>query len=232
MVGFDLDPGELRPYSQMLQDAKDALSDLSLRQEEYNLHLHQARAKAEQLGVELREANEKLREQAIHDHLTGLYNQRYFQEMLNHQISEVRRYGTTFALLIFDIDNFKEVNDEFGHLAGDEVLKIVADQVSKLVRDCDIVCRIGGDEFGVILTHTDPRGMVILAERMRSEVAQMGLPSVSPGLAISISIGGVCCLQEDRVKEAARLVEAADRFLYRAKQGGRNRAVTGSVREA
>lgn len=163
---------------------------------------------------------EEVKSLAIRDGLTGLYNYRYFSEMLTQQVGQSRRYGWPLSLLFLDLDDFKAVNDSLGHPAGDVVLKTVAEYLTRSVRQADILCRYGGEEFVVLLPQTPPEQAVILAERLRAGIAGLRIPLPGRELKVTVSIGvaGI-----PPAEDGAGLVEAADKALYRAKQGGKNR---------
>ncbi|MEJ5329619.1 MAG: diguanylate cyclase [Desulfobaccales bacterium] len=163
---------------------------------------------------------EEVKSLAIRDGLTGLYNYRYFNEMLTQQVGQSRRYGWPLSLLFLDLDDFKAVNDSLGHPAGDTVLKTVAAYLKRSVRQADILCRYGGEEFVVLLPQTPPEQAAILAERLRAGIAELKIPLPERELAVTVSIG-VAGLPPHG--DGAGLVAAADRALYRAKQGGKNR---------
>jgi two-component system cell cycle response regulator len=162
------------------------------------------------------------------DFLTGWHNRRYLQARLMEELARARRQGSSLVCLLIDLDHFKSINDEHGHLAGDLALKEVALRVNSQVRSSDAAARYGGDEFVVLLpdaTVTQARG---LAERIRETVAATPL-EVSPGvdrqLSVSIGMAAVAPTSQDTdLKSVAeRLFSAADAALYRAKQAGRNR---------
>ena len=150
---------------------------------------------------------------AVRDGLTGLFNRRYFNELINIEINRVRRYPASLSLLMLDIDNFKIYNDTKGHPAGDELLKGAARVFRNSVRAVDIVCRYGGEEFVILLPQADKKVAQIIAERMR---VQMGLY-----LPATVSIG-IATLPDDAV-EAEQLIEKADNALYQAKKTGKNK---------
>src|SRR5690606_10693078 len=125
------------------------------------------KAKVDRLAVELIHANEKLSELVARDGLTGLYNHRRFQEALRKEVSEAARYSRPLSLILFDIYQFKRVNDTHGHLAGDAVLKNVAALAQSTFRATDLVARYGGEEFAVILTETREKEAAVAAERVR-----------------------------------------------------------------
>jgi two-component system cell cycle response regulator len=168
---------------------------------------------------------EEVKSLAIRDGLTGLYNYRYFWEMLNQQVGQSRRYGWPLSLLFLDIDNFKTVNDTLGHPQGDLVLKALAEFLASAVRQADLLCRYGGEEFVVLLPQTHAEQAVILAERLREGIACMpiGLPDQEIHITVSIGVAG---LTPDM--DGAALVKAADIALYHAKHTGKNR-VSGPV---
>ncbi|HEX8721031.1 MAG TPA: diguanylate cyclase [Pyrinomonadaceae bacterium] len=176
------------------------------------------RARARTL-IELKQYLDSCQEAAFTDHLTGLANRRRFERQLEREVARTERYGRPFCLLIVDVDNFKEVNDTYGHDAGDEVLRCVANVIQSGTRGIDTGARIGGDEFAVILPETSlERGMEV-AERLRSAVSarEAGAPcrvTASLGVAELPSCAGT----QDELRAAA------DSALYEAKRAGRDRA--------
>ncbi len=162
-----------------------------------------------------------LEEMSQRDPLTGLYNRRYLQTALEQEFNRVRRYGGQLAVLMFDIDSFKQVNDRYGHQAGDEVLRVVAVRTRQLLRKADLAARYGGEEFIVVLPNTDAAGARALAERLRHEVASAPVPFRDWRLSVTVT-AGVSELRPDTPDHEALLNEA-DIALYRGKQAGRNR---------
>jgi diguanylate cyclase (GGDEF)-like protein len=163
-----------------------------------------------------RDYREKL-EQAIRDPLTGLYNRRFFFEALNKEVHRSERYGSAVSLVIFDVDNFKGVNDMLGHATGDEVLRRVGALASRLVRPVDSVARIGGEEFALLLPETDALGALVVAERVRTAISRQG---ILPGHKLTVSAGVACCPQD--TANRAELQRKADAALYWAKRNGKN----------
>ena len=157
------------------------------------------------------------------DPLTGCHNRRGFDEHLKVEMVRARRYRRPISLMVLDIDRFKQVNDGFGHLAGDAVLRRVGEVLSTLFRTTDVVCRFGGDEFAVIFPETPRDEVMRLAERLRARVAALYAGGTGPG-AITISLG-IAAFPDD-ARGADALLLAADRALYRAKAGGRNRVAS------
>jgi len=183
---------------------------------------YQARAQAErdrQLA-HLAELNARLAALATHDELTGLYNYRFFAQRLQEEMRRSRRYQRPLALIMADIDHFKDFNDRFGHQAGNQVLRQIATAVTATTRSTDIVARYGGEEFTVILPETGLRLAGEVAEHVRSAVADQ--VSVS-GVRVTISLG-VSVYQAGDADDAA-LLRRADAALYQAKQAGRNQVV-------
>ncbi len=220
---FSIDPGEIKPFTQIMQEANDELRRLNFSYEQIVLELKQAKLNAEQLAAELKKANESLRELALRDGLTGLYNHRYFQEVLEAELSRASRYGHPLSLLFIDIDYFKKVNDTYGHPAGDSILCAVSRLLVKLVRHSDIVARYGGEEFAVIMPETDSRGARVIAQRLRRGIGQEQITYRESSISITISIGLATTDGRNPVMERKKLIESSDRALYRAKQNGRNR---------
>ncbi|OQX60674.1 hypothetical protein B5M50_00360 [candidate division KSB1 bacterium 4484_219] len=171
---------------------------------------------------ELSEARERLQQLAITDGLTGLFNYRYFREQLEHEINRAERHNLNVSLVMMDIDFFKYYNDRNGHLAGDEVLKHIANILCSNVRKIDIAARYGGEEFALILPETDKNSAVIVAEKIRKLIEDDPIPHEErqPNGKLTISMG-VSNFPDDS-RTAKGLIEIADRRLYNAKQAGRN----------
>ena len=164
--------------------------------------------------------------QAITDDLTGLVNRRRFIEALDAEIERARQFGSPLTIVLADLDNFKQVNDEFGHHGGDVVLRAFADLIRSHVRDVDVSGRIGGEEFAILLPETDRAGAARVAERMRGSLNAVTI-AVSDGHAVrAASSFGVAELEADQSGD--ELLRAADAALYRAKDEGKNRVVTAS----
>jgi two-component system cell cycle response regulator len=156
--------------------------------------------------------------EAVSDGLTGLYNRRYFEDALVREVERARRYGVQSALLLVDLDEFKAINDTRGHQEGDRVLQEVADVVRRHLRATDIACRIGGDEFAVILCDTPHDEALAVAERIRADVEH------AFARAVTIS-AGLASVPRDAASPD-ELVAGADRALYAAKRAGRNGTVS------
>jgi diguanylate cyclase (GGDEF)-like protein len=153
------------------------------------------------------------------DALTNLHNRRYFHETLAREVARAHRYDRRLALIVFDVDDFKTVNDRVGHLTGDAVLAEVAERVLSVVRSADVACRIGGDEFAVILPESGIEDAQGLSERLQETVAAR--PIIQAG-RLDVSAGVAELRQGD---DAASLFERADEALYRAKESGKGRVV-------
>jgi len=149
------------------------------------------------------------------DPLTGLFNLRYMHHHFEHLLGLQRRYGHPFALLIFDLDGLKRINDAFGHRAGDEALRTVAEAVGETIREIDTAVRMGGDEFCVLAPNQDADGSRVLGERIAAAVDRRAREGAS---GVRVSIGAVAC--PGHAIEADRLIELADAAMYRAKASG------------
>jgi diguanylate cyclase (GGDEF)-like protein len=166
---------------------------------------------------------------ATTDPLTGIFNRRHFMGMLAREQQRAARYGTSFSLLILDIDHFKRINDTFGHPVGDEAIKAMAGAAGKCLRPTDMIGRFGGEEFVVMLPHTDEAGAVVAAERIREQVAKVVVPAGTQDVRFTVSIGAATFARRASVEQ---LLECADKALYAAKTGGRNQVCVGRLAES
>lgn len=196
--------------------AVDLGEDLTLAISAYeisslNMHLeHERKA--------LAEANQRLEQLAHFDPLTKVWNRYRIEEAINAELVAAKRYAAAFALLLFDVDNFKQINDAHGHSVGDDVLVALARLVESSLRGCDHLGRWGGEEFIVLATHSDIDAAIGLAERLRSLVAELRIEGLEQ--TITVSIGVAVWRSGDNCKT---IISRADDAMYRAKHGGRNR---------
>jgi diguanylate cyclase (GGDEF)-like protein len=176
----------------------------------------------------LEELSQRLRTMAYRDTLTGLYNHRYFREQLSHEIERSLRYNTPMSLILMDMDNFKEINDRFGHFMGDRFLGLVGEAISRQIRGSDVGARYGGDEFVVILPNTDTDEARLIADKLAAAVLSCAAmtPSTEEPVQLGISCGIASCPQDARAD--GELIDVADKQLYeqkRERKAGRGRRV-------
>ena len=195
-----------------------AVVDLSARKE--------TEAELARAAALLGEKNEELMEMVVTDGLTGLKSRRAFLDHLSAQIEVSVRHARPFSVLILDIDHFKRYNDDFGHLAGDEVLRQMGTVLREVARRSDFVARLGGEEFGILLPETERAGATVLGERFREVIESANWPR----RPVTASIGVMTVEFEQAVPrpqapEPSFILREADRALYRAKELGRNRVV-------
>jgi len=169
----------------------------------------------------LKDANAKLEIASQIDGLTQLNNRAHWEQRLQEEFNRGRRYGSPMSLLMFDLDHFKLVNDTFGHLAGDAILRTVASQIDDSLRDSDIAGRYGGEEFGIVLPSTDIKGASIFAERLRALIAAEPVRFNGIDISVAVSIG--VSEMHDDVDNHEMLISQADEALYYSKENGRNR---------
>jgi diguanylate cyclase (GGDEF)-like protein len=161
---------------------------------------------------------------SIQDGLTGVYNKRYFLEFLDREIARTMRYGSPLGLVMFDIDHFKRINDTFGHLAGDQVLKELARRLIPRMRETDLLARYGGEEFAVVLPATPLQGAVAAAEALRQIVQAQAVVHENATIPVTISLGAASLESAGGPPiDASELIRRADEKLYAAKHQGRNR---------
>ncbi len=178
-------------------------------------------------SVENVDLHEAMRRQAVTDELTGIANHRRFQEALGAEVERVRRFGQPVALVMLDIDDFKLVNDTFGHVQGDRVLREVAGVLRALSREIDLPARYGGEEMAVVLPQTGADGAYQFAERVREAIERVQVPVTDePGRVVRVTASlGVATAPASAPADKDALVAAADAALYRAKAQGKNRTV-------
>jgi diguanylate cyclase (GGDEF)-like protein len=163
---------------------------------------------------------ENVLHETIHDKLTGLFNRPYFDEVYNQQVASSKRYNDDFTILFIDIDNFKDINDTYGHLAGDEALKEIAATITAEKRDSDIAARFGGEEFVLLMTHTDNVSAFIFAERLRRQIETLEISYL--GQVFKLTVSGGIASYPFNTQDPQQLLHLADSAVYLAKGAGKN----------
>lgn len=178
--------------------------------------------KLKDLQEEVENKNKMLANLAITDGLTGIYNYRYFHQRLNEEFERAKRYSTPLACIMIDLDFFKIINDKYGHMAGDAVLKEISEKISENIRKNDVFARYGGEEFVLLLPHTFEAGAYNEAERIRKAVENNFFSKVSFKGEITVSLG-IANYPADYIENSEDMIKYADLALYKAKENGRNR---------
>ena len=173
---------------------------------------------------EREEAVAKLREHANRDGLTGIANRRYFELRLRDEFSRWQRYGGELSMLLFDLDHFKRINDDLGHLVGDTVLRVMAERVAQSVRVQDVFGRFGGEEFALLLPCTNFEDAMIVAEKVRREIGETPIDVQGARVPVTASVGAARA-RTGVTSSYEALINEADAALYTTKREGRNRAV-------
>ena len=169
---------------------------------------------------------EKVRQMAYVDGLTGMFNRRFFEIRIVEELERAQRYHGSMSVIMLDIDKFKKMNDEFGHLLGDEVLRQVSSIFSAQLRKADVACRYGGEEFAIIVPETTGDHALAVAEKLRQVIENWHFPGVSRKVTVT---GGVASYPQNGTTRDD-LVRAADEALYAGKQAGRNRILPATTR--
>ena len=206
-------------------------SALTNKREEYVIRIENTEKDSEQLVQHfkkviknLEDQNKVLGEQSSKDPLTGIFNRRVFNEHMTIEFERYRRYKASFSIIFFDIDHFKDVNDKYGHDAGDRVLKGIAKSTLEILRSADVFARYGGEEFAVILFETDIKQAVAVAEKLHEMINETEFDYEGLVVPITVSIGVTEVCKSDPDPET--VVKRADKLMYRAKQAGRNKVVS------
>ncbi len=171
----------------------------------------------------LERANEQLAKLSMTDRLTGLLNRGTWENLVDAEFERYRRYNQATSLVMFDIDFFKKVNDNYGHMAGDEVIKDTAKTTKTNLRQSDSIGRYGGEEFGIVLPETDAEGARIICERIRESIEHSVVQTAVAPIRYTVSVG--IAQLGDKPKSYMEWLQQADKALYAAKKGGRNRVV-------
>ncbi len=181
---------------------------------------------SERMHEELREKESELLERATTDFLTGLGNKRTFEEFARAELKRSRRYNIPTVLILIDLDHFKNINDTYGHAVGDKVLAQIGALLKKMTRQHDRVARLGGEEFGLLLTHTDLNAAQVVANAFRREIEKVDIRHSGHKISITSSFGVALLADEDSFES---LMERADTNLYKAKRLGRNRVISETI---
>ncbi len=223
---FNLKIKTSKSVQEILQEANIRLSLINLDYDQMNKQLIEAKIHLENLTKELEEKNKILDNLANIDGLTGVYNHRYFQTVLDQEISRSLRYNTSISILMIDIDHFKRINDDFGHQVGDFVLREFSKIIQDNLRKYDILARYGGEEFVVILPESTAEQALIVAEKLRSVVEQTSIQDNREKYQLTASFGVSTCFPatEDSFNKNT-LINQADQALYEAKDKGRNQVM-------
>lgn len=220
---FEIPPGKIKSPGQLLQEANIMLCDLSIATDMEMRSIKKEHEDLIECSKHLYSANAELSRMAFEDDLTGLHNIRYFHNYFKREMQRSVRYKSCFSVLLLDLDNFKQVNDRYGHQAGNRVLQHLADIIDNSLRQVDMAARYGGEEFIIFLPETGQEGAMLIAERLRQKIEEHIIPWQKYRISVTASIGVTHFdpEQEDTCKDA--IIARADIAMYQAKQEGRNR---------
>ena len=223
---FNLKINPPQSVQEILQEANIRLSLINLNYDQMNKQLIQTKIHLENLTRELEEKNKKLDNLANIDGLTGSYNHRFFQNVLEQECKRAARNNSTLALLLVDIDHFKKVNDTYGHQVGDFILAQFCKTLQNNIRQYDVLARYGGEEFVIILPETSVADALIVGEKLRAIIESTVFDDNREKYQVTASFGlaGSAPATDDNFSKNV-LISEADQALYEAKEKGRNRVV-------
>ena len=220
---YSADTDQLADPSEIMAEAREQMAQLALQAQ-----LNQRQA--EQQINELEEKNNELQTQVLRDPLTNVYNRHLFDEVIRKELARGRRHDKPVGVIFVDIDDFKKVNDTYGHSCGDAVLKWAATTISGVLRDVDILARYGGDEFVILVNRPSTAGVKSIAGRIRAAIESDVFEFDGQKVAITMSVGASIEIPESGESDSgAGLIAAADEAMYKAKQNGRNQVVIAAV---
>ncbi len=223
---FDIAVGSGNTYEDILSRVNEEVINITISNEAIKHHLTQAFDRERALSAKLEEANRSLKLLASKDPLTGLYNRQFLNELLEKEWMRAQRHGHPLTIIMADIDNFKNINDNYGHQAGDEALKKIAELLSQCLRKNDYLARYGGEEFLSVLPQTDLKSGGLAADRFRIAVEKLVLSfDLSHTVSLSISCGVSTAYPEKKHDNINTLIQRADLALYEAKKSGKNRVI-------
>lgn len=232
VVNSKNDLGELghsisQHLSLIIQAMQTYRTEENNREAELTQQLTEMQAKLnemEQLAEKAQHAIEEQRKKAMHDALTGLPNRESYQQRIEQETHRIERYGGSLSLMMCDIDLFKRINDNYGHLAGDKVLKIIARSLQSNLRDSDFIARFGGEEFVVLMPETSAEEAKFVADKLRKKIEESPFNFKKEPVQITISFGISEFSQGESLEE---VFQRADKALYKAKENGRNQVMLG-----
>lgn len=222
---FERDVGIQRSVEDLLYDANTQLLEMNQQYEQMLRALEMVVAEKEALAIELQDLNTRLHKLASHDPLTGLANRRMMNEQLKQLLAQADRQGTSLTVSMVDLDHFKQVNDSYGHDAGDAVLKVLAETLKGALRDCDVVARYGGEEFILLLPNTTSDEAYSVLNRVRERIKSTPVLTSRGAIQVTASLGASTTSGPD-CSTSDLLISCADEALYAAKAAGRDRVVT------
>ncbi|HHT9145778.1 MAG: GGDEF domain-containing protein [Candidatus Brocadiaceae bacterium] len=212
-----------RSIEEILQEASAALGNITLAFDQMNRNLVTDKAQLQKLTKDLEEKNKRLEKLSLVDGLTKVYNYRYLQSFLDKQINLATRKNSTLSLILADADYFKRINDNYGHLAGDFVLKELCKLMRKSLRDYDIIARYGGEEFAIVLVETTGQEALIVAEKLRKTIATHSFIYNKTKCNVTVSLGLAEIKPAVDAFTKNDLISFADKALFESKKKGRNR---------
>jgi two-component system, cell cycle response regulator len=224
---FDIAVGSGNTYEEILSIVNEEIVNITISNEAVMHHLTQAFNREREMASRLEEANKNLQILASKDSLTGLYNRQFLNELLVKEWSRSERYEYPLSIILIDVDNFKKINDTFGHQVGDIVLIEIAKVLAENTRNDDCLARYGGEEFILVLPQSDLRDSFIAADRYRMAVSELIIPlKNNQSLTMSISCGVATAYPGEKKGNINFLIENADKALYEAKRLGKDRVIS------